>query len=252
MRIDLNADLAEGFGPWSMTDDDGLLDIVSSANVACGFHAGDPSHLRRACALAAARGVAVGAHVGYRDLAGFGRRFLDISPSALADDVLYQIAALSGVARAEGTTVRYVKPHGALYHAAGSNEGQAAAIVQAILDSGLGLAVLGQRGARWLDLAQAAGLQVAYEAFADRGYQRDGSLTPRGAPGALLHDPAVIAGRVVRMVTAGAVTATDDTDIRVDAASVCVHGDAPEATAIARAIREALEVAGVQIAPFAT
>lgn len=249
--IDLNADLGEGLGLWRMTDDAALLEVVSSANVACGFHAGDPVQMRRVCRLAAERGVAIGAHVAYPDLQGFGRRFIDIDPSELEDAVLYQLSAIQGVARAEGAQVRYVKPHGALYNAIVSHEAQAAAVVAAVSAGAPGLAVLGLPGARWLELAEEAGLRPVHEAFADRAYEPDGTLAPRGEPGAVLDDADEIAARALQMVRESSVTARDGSVVSLDAESVCVHGDTPGAVAIARHVRAALVDAGVTISPFA-
>jgi UPF0271 protein len=250
VRIDLNADLAEGFGRWELGDDDALLTVVTSANVACGFHAGDPTVIRRACERAAAEGVAVGAQVGYRDLAGFGRRFVDMEPRELADDVLYQIGALEALARAAGTRVRYVKPHGALYNAIVHHEAQAAAVVAAVRDWDRGCAVLGLPGSRWLELAEAAGLRVFREAFADRAYTPRGTLVPRREPGAVLHDAREIAERCARMALGEPVTAVDGTPLRIEADSLCVHGDSPGAVAVARAVRERLTAAGVTLRAF--
>jgi UPF0271 protein len=248
--IDLNADLGEGFGVWRLGDDDALLDVVTSANVACGFHAGDPSTMRRVCARAVERGVAIGAQVSYRDLAGFGRRFIDVDPAELAADVLYQLAALDGIARAEGGRVRYVKPHGALYNAAVHHEGQARAVVDAVVAYDRSLPVLGLPGSSLLRAAGAAGLRAVEEGFADRGYTPEGTLVPRRSPGALVSDPAVVAERAVRMATDGLVTAADGTAVEVTVASVCVHGDTPGAVELARRVRAALEDAGLRIAPF--
>jgi UPF0271 protein len=249
VRIDLNADLGESFGPWRMGDDAGLLDVVTSASVACGFHAGDPRTMESVVRLAAERGVAVGAHVGYRDLAGFGRRFLDVDPADLRADVLYQLAALAGICTTAGTRLSYVKPHGALYNAIVRHTGQAGAVVQAIADFDPSLVLLGLPGAA-LQAAADAGLTSAVEAFADRGYAPDGSLLPRGEPGAVLTDPDVVATRVVRLVTAGYLS-TSQGLLAVKADSVCVHGDTPGAIAIARTVRERLVAAGVELAPFA-
>lgn len=249
--VDLNADLGEGFGRWRMTDDEALLDIVSSANVACGFHAGDPTHMRRVCRLAAERGVAVGGHVAYPDLHGFGRRFIDIDPGELEDTILYQLAALQGVARAEGTEVRYVKPHGALYNTIVSHEEQAAAVVAAVTTSAPGIAVLGLPGATWLAQAEAAGLRPVHEVFADRAYTPAGVLVPRTEPGAVIHEPDEIARRVLQMVTDSSVTAVDGSTVTLDAQSICVHGDTAGAVEIARRVRAALVDAGVTITPFA-
>ena len=249
--VDLNADLGEGFGVWRLGDDDALLSLVTSANVACGFHAGDPSTMRRVCGLAAAGGVAIGAQVSYRDLAGFGRRFIDVDPEELADDVLYQVAALDGIARATGSRVSYVKPHGALYNAAVSHEGQAQAVVDAVVAHDKTLPVLGLPGSALLRLAADAGLRTVSEGFADRGYTADGALVPRGAPGALVDDPAEVATRAIRMVTRGEVVAVDGSTVPVVVESVCVHGDTPGAVDLARAVRATLEAAGLTLAPFA-
>ena len=242
--MDLNSDLGEGFGEWTLGDDDALLEVVTSANVACGFHAGDPSTMRRVCAGAAAAGVAVGAQVSYRDLAGFGRRFIDVEPAELADDVLYQLAALDGIARAEGTRVRYVKPHGALYNAVVDHEAQAQAVVRAVRSFDDRLPVLGLPGSALLRTAADAGLRTVSEGFADRGYTPAGTLVSRREPGALVHDPAAVADRVVRMAVDGEVVAIDGTVVRVQVESICVHGDTPGAVELAAAVRAALEAAG--------
>ena len=249
--IDLNADLGEGFGVWRLGDDDALLGVVSSANVACGFHAGDPLTMRRVCGRAAAAGVAVGAQVSYRDLAGFGRRFIDVEPAELAADVLYQLAALDGIARAAGTRVSYVKPHGALYNAAVTHEGQAQAVVDAVLAFDRRLPVLGLPGSALLRSAEAAGMRPVAEGFADRGYTPEGRLVPRREPGALVEDPAAVAERAVRMATDGVVVAVDGTALLMPVESVCVHGDTPGAADLARAVRTALTAAGVGVRSFA-
>ena len=249
--VDLNSDLGEGFGPWPMGDDEAMLDVVTSANVACGFHAGDPTQMRNMCRWAAKRGIAIGAHVGYRDLAGFGRRFIEVKPDELVADVLYQLSALDGIARSAGSRVSYLKPHGALYNAIVHHERQAAAVVEAVVSFDASLPVLCLRGSRFLALAEKAGLPVHHEAFADRAYNPDGTLVSRSEPGAVLTDARQVAERCVAMVRDGRVTAVDDTEIEVDAASICVHGDTPGATAMAVAIRDALTGAGVTLRPFA-
>lgn len=249
--VDLNADLGESFGQWRLGDDDAMLEVVTSANVACGFHAGDPLTLLATCDRAAQRGVRVGAQVGYRDLAGFGRRFIDAEPAELIADVLYQMGALDGMCRAAGTSVGYVKPHGALYNAVVHHEDQADAVVEAVLRYDDRLPVLGLPGSVFLAKAEAAGLRVVREAFADRGYTREGTLVSRREPGALLHDPDEVAARMVRMVTEGVLTAVDGSDIEVRADSICTHGDSPGAVAMARAVRTALAEAGVVVEPFA-
>ncbi len=249
--IDLNSDLGESFGAWSMGDDAALLRVVSSANVACGFHAGDASTMLATCREAAADGVTVGAHVSYRDLAGFGRRSMDVPSGELRDEVLYQLAALTGLARVAGTAVRYVKPHGALYNRIVRDEAQANAVVDAVVAFDPSLALLGLGGSAVERSAREAGLRFVREAFVDRGYRADGTLVPRAEPGALLSDADAITARAVRMVKDGRVTAVDGTDIAVQVDSLCVHGDTPGAVAMARAVREALAAAGVAVEPFA-
>ena len=251
MKIDLNSDLGESFGQWTLGDDEAMLDIVTSANVACGFHAGDPLTLHRTCAAAAQRGVVVGAQVGYRDLAGFGRRFLDASPAELTADVIYQIGALEGICRAVGTTVRYVKPHGALYNTIVHHEEQAAAVVSAVLAYDPSLPVMGLPGSVFLRRARAAGLATVSEAFADRGYTPQGTLVPRSQPGALLHVPAEVAERMVRLVTDGTVVAVDGSVVQVRAESLCTHGDSPGAVEMAKEVRSALTAHGIRIEAFA-
>lgn len=249
-RIDLNADLGESLGTWRLGDDEAMLDVVTSANVACGFHAGDSLTLRRTCEAAVARGVVIGAQVGYRDLVGFGRRFIDMDPDELAADVAYQIGALDALARTAGGRVAYVKPHGALYNAIVTHEDQAEAVVRAVADLDPSLPVLGMPGSAFLRRAAATGLRTVAEAFADRAYAPDGTLVPRGQHGAVLDDPQVISERVVRLVTEGVVLATDGTEVAVAAESICIHGDSPGAVAAARAVRSALIDVGVSVAPF--
>lgn len=248
--VDLNSDVGESFGRWQLGDDEAVLALVTSANVACGFHAGDATTLRRTCSVAAKQGVVVGAQVGYRDLAGFGRRFIDMDPVELTDDVLYQIGALDGLARASGTTVRYVKPHGALYNATVHHERQAQAVVDAILAYDKSLPLLGLPGSELLAAGERAGLRTVREAFADRGYTPQATLVSRSTPGAVLSDPAEVARRVVRMVTEGHVCSVDGSTVAIDAESVCVHGDSPGAVEMAAQIREELTAAGVEIRPF--
>ncbi|MBK7722038.1 MAG: LamB/YcsF family protein [Austwickia sp.] len=248
--VDLNADLGESFGTWRLGDDAAMLDIVTSANVACGFHAGDPLTLEETCTQAAARGVRIGAQVGYRDLAGFGRRFIDATPRELTADVLYQLGALDGMCRAAGTSVSYLKPHGALYNTVVHHQEQAAAVVEAVLRYDDRLPVLGLPGSVFLSTAERAGLTVVREAFADRGYTPQGTLVSRREPGALLHDPQEVAARMVRLVTEGVLTAVDGSDVPVQAESICTHGDSPGAVEMARAVRAALTAAGVDILAF--
>jgi UPF0271 protein len=238
-RIDLNADLAESFGRWRLGDDDALLPFLTSANVACGFHAGDPRTIRSAVAACAQLGVVVGAQVSYRDLAGFGRRAMDVDPEDLEADVLYQIAAVDGLARTVGDRARYVKPHGALYHRVLDDETQAAALVAAVRTWDPSASVLTQPGGRLAALAAGAGLNVVAEAFADRGYGDDGRLLPRSAPGALLTDPGSAAEQAVRLARTGRF------------GSLCVHGDTQGAPGIASAVRSALADAGIDVTAFA-
>ena len=251
MHIDLNSDVGESFGNWTMGDDDAIFQSVSSANVACGFHAGDPSGIAQTCRDAVAGGITIGAHVGYRDLAGFGRRFLDCSPTELADDVLYQLGALEALARSAGGIIRYVKPHGALYNTIVHHQAHAQAVVDAVKAFGGDLPLLLLPGSIALDKAEKAGLRGVAEAFADRGYTPDGTLVSRREPGAVLHDEAEVAERMVRLATDGVLRAVDGTDVRVEAESICLHGDTPGAVAMAAAVRAGLESAGVEIRPFA-
>ena len=248
--IDLNADLGEGFGVWRLGDDDAMLGIVTSANVACGFHAGDPAGLLAVCRLAAERGVRIGAQVSYRDLAGFGRRFIDVAPEDLLADIVYQIGALHGLAGAAGSAVSYVKPHGALYNTIVTNREQAAAVADAVQTVDAGLPVLGLTGSAFFDEAQRRGLRTVPEAFADRAYRPDGQLVSRREPGAVLDDPVVIAERVIAMVTTGHVTAFDGSTVAVAVESVCVHGDSPGAVQIASAVRDRLTADGIDVKSF--
>ncbi|MBO8198825.1 LamB/YcsF family protein [Streptomyces smyrnaeus] len=256
-KIDLNADLGEGFGRWQLTDDEALLASVTSANVACGFHAGDPVTMRRVCELAAERGVRIGAQVSYRDLAGFGRRAMDVPAAELAAEVAYQIGALEVFARAAGSTVAYVKPHGALYNRAVHDAEQAAAVVAGVRMSGAATAgggplpVLGLPGSRLLAAAASAGLPTVEEAFADRAYRADGTLVPRTEPDAVLHDPEQVVKRSVRLARDGEIVAADGTVLPTGARSLCVHGDTPAAARLARRVREELAAAGVQVRAFA-
>jgi UPF0271 protein len=250
LTIDLNADLGEGFGVWRLGDDDALLAIVTSANIACGFHGGDPLTLRRSCAGAVARGVAIGAQVSYWDLAGFGRRHMDVPADELTAEILYQIAALDGIARAEGGRVRYVKPHGALYNRIARDRVQADAVVAAIAAYDRALPLLTLPGSAAERAADDAGLPVAAEAFADRAYTSEGTLVSRGEPDSVLADPDEVAERAVAMVTRGTVVSADGHEVALRAQSVCVHGDTPGAVELARAVRKGLETAGVRLMPF--
>ncbi|NLU83209.1 5-oxoprolinase subunit PxpA [Rhodococcus sp. HNM0569] len=250
MNIDLNSDVGESFGRWELGDDEAVLDVVTSANVACGFHAGDPQTIGRTCTWAAARDVRIGAQVSYRDLAGFGRRFVDASLRELTDDVVYQIGALQALASASGGRVRYVKPHGALYNTAVHHKEHAQAIVDAIAALDASLPVLGLPGSALLAAAEKRGLRTVREAFADRAYTPEGTLVSRREPGAVLHDPDVVAERVLRMVTEGVVEAVDGSVVSIDVDSVCVHGDSPGAVEMARAVRARLGDASILVQPF--
>jgi len=245
--IDLNADLGEGFGRWRLGDDEALLTIVTSANVACGFHAGDPSTMHRICRAAVAGGVAIGAQVGYRDLAGFGRRRIDYDLDELRDDVIYQIGALEGFCRVAGGRVDYVKPHGALYNTAAVDEGQASAVVEAVIAYDRGLPVLCQPGSVLARVADAAGLTVVGEGFADRGYRPDGTLAPRSAPGAVIHEPEAVVARAVRMAVDATVETADGATIPCRVDSICVHGDTPGAVDLATRVRDALRLTGMSV-----
>lgn len=249
--MDLNSDVGESFGAWPMGADAAMFEHVSSANIACGFHAGDPSGIARTARAAVSAGVTIGAHVGYRDLAGFGRRFIDYSETELADEVAYQIGALQALARREGGEVRYVKPHGALYNAIVHHEAQARAVVDAVASIDSSLALLLLPGSAAGRLAQARGLRVVGEAFADRAYTSTGELVPRNVPGAVLHDVGAVARRMVRFAQEGVIDAIDVTPLRIDAESICLHGDTPGAVAMAAAVRMSLDESGVEIRSFA-
>jgi UPF0271 protein len=251
VRIDLNADLGEGFGIWRLGDDDALLDVVTSANVACGFHAGDPVTMQRVCAGAVQRGVSIGAQVGYRDLAGFGRRRMDISPADLRADVLYQLGALAAFAQAAGTRVRYVKPHGALYNTAADDAAQAGAVVAAVAAFDPTLPLLGLPDSALADAAAALGIPFTAEAFADRAYLPDGHLVARSQPGAVLTGEAAVLAQAISIVVDTRVTAIDGSVVSVTAGSLCLHGDTPGAVALTRAVRAALTERGICVEAFA-
>ncbi|MEV8565490.1 5-oxoprolinase subunit PxpA [Streptomyces sp. NPDC051322] len=248
--IDLNADLGEGFGRWHLTDDEALLASVTSANVACGFHAGDPLTMRRVCEQAVAHGVRIGAQVSYRDLAGFGRRAMDVPAAELAAEVAYQIGALDIFARAAGGRVTYVKPHGALYNRTVRDSDQAAAVVEGVRLAAGALPVLGLPGSELLAAATAAGLPAVHEAFADRAYRPDGTLVPRTEAGAVLDDPDLVIRRSVTFARDGAVTAADGSTLRMTARSLCVHGDTPGAARLAGRIRTELTESGIAVRAF--
>ncbi|AGT10777.1 LamB/YcsF family protein [Paracoccus aminophilus] len=247
--MDLNSDMGEAFGAWQMGDDAAMLKIVTSANIACGFHAGDPAGLLRTLRWAAAEGVAVGAHVGYPDLVGFGRRVIEMEREDLTAAVIYQIGALEALAQVAGTRVTYVKPHGALYNVIAQGGAQAEAVIAALLAHRPRLALMALAGSPLVAQARAAGLAVICEAFADRGYQPDGQLLPRRLPGAVLHDPDLVAARMLRLAREGVIEAVDGTLVKVEAQSICVHGDSPAAVEMAARIRALFLAEGEPLAP---
>ena len=249
MRIDLNADVGESFGAYAIGDDESLLASVTSASVAAGFHAGDPGVLRRTIRLARGRGVNLGAHPGFQDLAGFGRREMRVSPNEAEDLVLYQIAAVAGIARSEGARLQHVKPHGALYNMAATDPGLAEAIARAVRAFDPSLVLFGLPGSALLAAGRSAGLRVAAEGFADRAYRRDGTLAPRSMPDSVISDPAEVVSRAVRMVVDGVVTAIDGTVVPIVADTLCVHGDTPGAGRLAASLRTGLEAAGISVRP---
>ncbi|HET9314152.1 MAG TPA: 5-oxoprolinase subunit PxpA [Vicinamibacteria bacterium] len=248
MRVDLNADLGEGFGAWAMGDDDAVLEVVTSANIACGFHAGDPRVMDRTVGLAVMRGVALGAHPGHFDLRGFGRRAIPAEAAEIETDVLYQVGALSAFAHAHGAGLAHVKPHGALYNQAAADHVVARAIARGVARAGRGLVLVGLAGSSAMrGAAEAEGLRFAAEAFADRRYEPDGSLRSRRHKDAVLHDPAAAAAQAVSIVREGQAFDLDGRPVRVHADTLCIHGDAPGAAEVARAVRRALEAAGVTV-----
>ncbi|EPY5329706.1 LamB/YcsF family protein [Klebsiella pneumoniae] len=248
--IDINSDLGESFGQWHMGDDARMLTVVSSANIACGFHAGDPAGMRATLKAAAANQVCCGAHVGYPDIQGFGRREMNMADDDLTASVIYQIGALAGLARAAGTRVSYVKPHGALYNTIAHDRRQGMAVINAIKDYNASLPLVVLAGSPLAQLAREQGLQVVAEAFADRAYHQDGTLVSRREAGAVLHDTQAIASRMVQLVREGGVVSVESVFTPISAQSICVHGDSPGAVEMAIKVRAALEEEGIQIAPF--
>lgn len=249
--IDINSDLGESFGAWRMGDDAAMLDVVTSANVACGFHAGDPAGILRTLKAAVAKKVTIGAHVAYPDKVGFGRRNMDVASDELTADVIYQIGALQGLAKAAGTSVRYVKPHGALYNTIAHDRRQALAVIEAIRAVDPTLILVALAGSSLIELARNEGLQCVAEAFADRAYTPQGTLVSRREPGAVLHDPQLVAQRMLRLVEDGTIEAIDGSLTRIQADSICVHGDSPAAVEMARELRRVLEQANMSLLPFA-
>lgn len=247
MRIDLNSDVGESFGAWTLGQDAALMPVITSANIACGFHAGDPGVMRTTVALARAHGVAVGAHPGFPDLAGFGRREMHCSPRDVEDFVVYQIGALAAVAAAEGLRLHHVKAHGALYNMACADAALAAAIARATAAVDPSLILFGLPGSHLLSEGRRADLQVAAEIFADRAYLADGTLVPRSSSGSVIHDPATVVARAVAMARERSVLAIDGTPVPLEADTLCVHGDTPGAAALAAAIRQGLEAEGIRV-----
>ena len=247
MRIDINSDVGESFGAYAIGHDAGLMRSITSANVAAGFHAGDPSVLRQTIRAARSHGVAVGAHPGFPDLVGFGRRELNVSPGEAEDFVLYQVAAVAGVAAAEGVGLQHVKPHGALFNMAVHDANLAAAIARAVAAFDKRLILFGLPGSEILNAGRAAGLRVAAEVFADRAYEPDGTLASRKKPGAVIHDAEIVVARAVRMVTERNVVAVDGSIVPLEADTICVHGDTPGSDDLAARIRAGLERAGVSV-----
>jgi UPF0271 protein len=247
MRIDINSDVGESFGAYTIGHDAGLMKSITSANIAAGFHGGDPSVLRETIRQAKTHGVAVGAHPGFPDLVGFGRRELNVTPTEAEDFVLYQVAAVAGVAAAEGVALQHVKPHGALFNMAVRNAELSAAIARAVAAVDRSLILFGLPGSEILSAGRAAGLRVAAEVFADRAYEPDGSLASRRKPGSVIHDPDAVVARAVRMVKDRVVVATDGTVVHLDADTMCVHGDTPGSDDLAAKIRAGLEAAGITV-----
>ena len=250
MRIDLNADVGESFGAYAIGHDPGLMKSITSANIAAGFHAGDPSVLRATIRRAKASGVAVGAHPSFQDLAGFGRREMKMSPHEVEDLVLYQIAVVAGVAHVEGLELQHVKPHGALYNMAARDAGLAAAIAKAVAAFSRSLILLGLPGSELLKAGKAVGVRVAAEVFADRAYEPDGSLVTRSRLGSIIHDVDAVVARAVGMAKDGTVVAIDGSTIRLQADTICVHSDTPGADDLAARLRAALQAAGILVKPL--
>lgn len=248
--IDLNCDLGESFGAYRIGNDEALMGLITSANIACGYHAGDPLTMDRTVRLAVERGVAIGAHPGFPDLVGFGRRPMHLRPAEIENDILYQVGALAAFARAAGRPLTHVKPHGALYNMASADIEIARAVAQGVARADPELILVGLAGSALIQAAQERGLRAAREAFADRAYEADGTLRSRGLPGAVHRDPQVAAAQAVQIARYGYVTAISGERVPLEADTLCIHGDTPEAVEIARAIRCKLEQAGIQVAPL--
>jgi UPF0271 protein len=250
-RVDLNADVGESTGGVRHGDDEGVMPFITSANIACGFHAGDPGVMRATVALARAHGVAVGAHPGFADLAGFGRREMQLPPREVEDLVAYQVGALAGIAAGHGLSLSHVKPHGALYNMAARDRALADAVVRAVRAVDARLVVVGLSGSLLVAAALEAGLRAASEAFSDRGYLANGALAPRDVPGGVISDPALVARRAVAMVRDRQVTALDGATVALDVDTLCVHGDTPGAARLAAEVRRGLEAANIVVAAVA-
>jgi UPF0271 protein len=249
MRVDLNCDMGESFGRWELGADAAVMPHISSANIACGAHAGDAAVMRRTLGLARQHGVACGAHPGFADLAGFGRREIPTTPSEAGDLVLCQLGALAAIAASEGVGLRHVKAHGALYNMAARDTRLAGAMAAAIAGFDRGLVFFGLAGSGMLEAGRRAGLEVAAEGFADRGYEPDGSLTPRSVPGSVIHDVDTVVERAARMVREGRVRARNGADLELHVDTICVHGDTPGADRLAASLRAGLEGAGIRVMP---
>ncbi|WP_028594782.1 LamB/YcsF family protein [Paenibacillus assamensis] len=245
--IDLNCDMGESFGAYTIGNDEAILDLVTSVNIACGYHAGDPRTMRQTVQLALQKQVAIGAHPGLPDLAGFGRRNMAITPEEAYDMTVYQIGALEGFVRAEGGTMQHVKPHGALYNMAAQQEKLAIAIAEAVYRVNPELVLYGLSGSKLIQAGERIGLQTASEVFADRTYCRDGSLTPRTEPDALISNPAEAAAQILQMVTTGTVRSRDDVEVKLKAETICIHGDGEHAKVFASHIRDMLVAKGIQL-----
>ena len=250
MSIDINCDMGESFGPWKMGADEDVMPHITSANVACGAHAGDPRVMRRTVRAAKRHGVSVGAHPGFADLQGFGRREMQVDPAEVEDTLIAQVGALAAIARAESVSLRHVKAHGALYNMAARDRRLADAIAAAIKAFDSSLVMFGLPASNLIEAGVAAGLRVAAEGFADRAYEPDGSLTPRSRPGAVIHDPAVVVDRAVRMVRDGIVLTPAGQEIPLRVDTLCVHGDTPGAAELVKRIRAGLQAAGIQVRPL--
>lgn len=250
MRIDINSDMGESFGAYTLGHDEALMRAITSANIACGFHAGDPSVMRRTVRLAREAGVAIGAHPGFPDLVGFGRRDLHVTPAEAEDFILYQIGALAAMAAAEGLRLQHVKPHGALFNMAVRDAALAGAIARAVAAFDRSLILFGLPGSEILAAGRKEGLRVAAEVFADRAYEPDGSLASRRKPGSVIHDPGTVVDRAVRLITQGTVVATNGVVLPLEADTICVHGDTPGSDQLAARLRQALQAAGVRVAPI--